>query len=76
MLVKISSVCLRSMYVTQQAFDWVISLLADGRGVVTPRDLIDLLKTALHIQSLWLQKHPNKQEFMTIPAIKEAHREL
>jgi len=63
-------------YVTQQAFDWVISLLADGRGVVTPRDLIDLLKTALHIQSLWLQKHPNKQEFMTIPAIKEAHREL
>lgn len=63
-------------YVTQQAFDWIFSLLADGRGVVTPRDLIDLLKNALHIQSLWLQKHPDKKEFMTIAAIQEAHREL
>ena len=63
-------------YVTQQAFDWIFSLLTDGRGVVTPRDLIDLLKTALHIQSLWLQKHPNKKEFMTIAAIQEAHKEL
>ena len=63
-------------YVTQQAFDWMYSLLADGRGVVTPRDLIDLLKKALHIQSLWLQKHPEKNEFMTIAAIQEAHREL
>ena len=63
-------------YVTQQAFDWIVSLLADGRGVVTPRDLIDLLKTALHIQSLWLQRHPDQQEFMTIQSIQEAHREL
>jgi len=63
-------------YVTQQAFDWIFSLLADGRGVVTPRDLIDLLKKALHIQSLWLQKHPDKREFMTITAIQEAHKEL
>lgn len=63
-------------YVTQQAFDWIFSLLADGRGVVTPRDLIDLLKKAIHIQSLWLQKHPDKKEFMTIAAIKEAHKEL
>lgn len=44
--------------------------------MVTPRDLIDLLKKAFHIQSLWLQKHPNRSEFMTIPAIQEAHREL
>jgi hypothetical protein len=63
-------------YVRQQAFDWMFSLLADGRGVVTPRDLIDLLKKALHIQSLWLQKHPNREEFMTIPSIQEAHKEL
>ncbi len=63
-------------YVTQQAFDWIYSLLSDGRGVVTPRDLIDLLKKALHIQSLWLQKHPDKTEFMTIVAIQEAHKEL
>jgi hypothetical protein len=63
-------------YVTQQAFDWIFSLLSDGRGVVTPRDLIDLLKKALHIQSLWLQKHPDKNEFMTIAAIQEAHKEL
>lgn len=63
-------------YVTQQAFDWIFSLLADGRGVVTPRDLIDLLKKALHIQSLWLQKHPNRKEFMTIASIQEAHKEL
>jgi hypothetical protein len=63
-------------YVTQQAFDWIVSLLADGRGVVTPRDLIDLLKMALHSHSLWLQKHPDKQEFMTIAAIQEAHKEL
>ncbi|MCX5701601.1 MAG: hypothetical protein NTW64_01305 [Candidatus Omnitrophica bacterium] len=63
-------------YVTQHAFDWIFSLITDGRGVVTPRDLIDLLKKALHIQSLWLQKHPGKTEFMTIPAIQEAHREL
>jgi hypothetical protein len=63
-------------YVTQQAFDWIYSLLADGRGVVTPRDLIDLLKKALHIQSLWLQKHPDKKDFMTIASVQEAHREL
>jgi hypothetical protein len=63
-------------YVTQQAFDWILSLLADGRGVVTPRDLIDLLKKALHIQSLWLQKHPIRKEFMTIASIQEAHKEL
>ncbi len=63
-------------YVTQRAFDWIFSLLSDGRGVVTPRDLIDLLKKALHIQSLWLQKHPDKKEFMTIGAIQEAHKEL
>lgn len=63
-------------YVTQQAFDWIFSLLADGRGVVTPRDLIDLLKNAIHIHSLWLQKHPDKREFMSIAAIKEAHKEL
>src|SRR4051812_23550800 len=63
-------------FVTQQAFDWIVSLLSDGRGVVTPRDLIDLLKKALHIQSLWLQKHPHKTEFMSIPAIQEAHKEL
>ena len=63
-------------YVTQQAFDWIFSLLQDGRGVVTPRDLIDLLKNALHIQSLWLQKHPDKKEFMTIASIQEAHKEL
>ena len=63
-------------YVTQQAFDWIFSLLADGRGVVTPRDLIDLLKKALHIHSLWLQKHPDKKEFMAIASIQDAHREL
>ena len=63
-------------YVRQQAFDWIFSLLADGRGVVTPRDLIDLLKKALHIQSLWLQKHPDREEFMTIASIQEAHRDL
>ena len=63
-------------YVRQQAFDWIFSLLADGRGVVTPRDLIDLLKKALHIQSLWLQKHPDREEFMTIASIQEGHREL
>jgi len=63
-------------YVTQNAFDWMYSLLSDGRGVVTPRDLIDLLKGAFHIQSLWLQKHPDKKEFMTIAAIQEAHRDL
>jgi hypothetical protein len=63
-------------YVTQLAFDWIYSLIADGRGVVTPRDMIDLLKKALHIQSLWLQKHPDKKEFMTIASIQEAHREL
>ena len=63
-------------YVTQRSFDWMYSLLSDGRGVVTPRDLIDLLKRALHIQSLWLQKHPAKNEFMTITAIQEAHRDL
>jgi len=63
-------------YVTQQAFDWIISLITDGRGVVTPRDLIDLLKKALHIQSLWLQKHPDKKEFMTILSIQEAYKEL
>lgn len=63
-------------YVTQQAFDWIVSLLTDGRGVVTPRDLIDLLKRALHIQSLWLQKHPDKTDFMRLDAIQEAHRDL
>jgi len=63
-------------YVTQQAFDWIYSILSDGRGVVTPRDLIDLLKKAFHIQSLWLQKHPDKNEFMTISSIQEAHKEL
>jgi len=63
-------------YVRQLAFDWIFSLLSDGRGVVTPRDLIDLLKKALHIQSLWLQKHPDKKEFMTITAIQEAYHEL
>lgn len=63
-------------YVTQLAFDWILSLLRDGRDVVTPRDLIDLLKTALHTQSLWLQRHPESKEFMRIAAIQEAHREL
>lgn len=63
-------------YVTQQAFDWIFSLITDGRGVVTPRDLIDLLKSALHIQSLWLQRHPDKNDFMTIASIQEAHKEL
>jgi hypothetical protein len=63
-------------YITQLGFDWILSLLADGRGVVTPRDLIDLLKKAIHIQSLWLQKHPDKNEFMTIASIQEAHKEL
>ncbi len=63
-------------YVRQQAFDWIFSLLSDGRGVVTPRDLIDLLERALHLQSLWLQKHPDKKEVMTIASIQEAHREL
>jgi len=42
----------------------------------TPRDFIDLLKKAFHIQSLWLEKHPNQTEFITISAIKEAHAEL
>ena len=63
-------------YVTQPGFNWIFSLISDGRGVVTPRDLIDLLRKALHIQSLWLQKHPTKKEFMTIASIQEAHREL
>jgi hypothetical protein len=63
-------------FVTQPAFDWIFSLLMDGRGVVTPRDLIDLLKRAFHLQALWLQKHPDKMELMTIAAIQEAHRDL
>lgn len=63
-------------YIKQAAFDWIFSLLADGRGVVTPRDLIDLLKRALYHQSIWLQKHPDKTEFMSIVAIKDAHMEL
>lgn len=63
-------------YGSQQAFDWMYQLLSDGRGVVTPRDLIDLLKKALHIQSLWLQKHPDKKELMTIVAVQEAHKDL
>lgn len=63
-------------YKTQLAFDWIISLLSDGRGVVTPRDLIDLLKAALHNHSLWLQKHPENHEFMKITAVQEAHKEL
>jgi hypothetical protein len=63
-------------YVTQQAFDWIFSLLSDGRGVVTPRDLIDLLKKALHIHSVWLERHPDKSTFMSIASIQEAHREI
>lgn len=63
-------------YLKQNAFDWMYSLLSDGRGVVTPRDLIDLLKRAFHIQFLWLQKHPEKKEFMAIATVQEAHRDL
>ena len=63
-------------YVTQQAFDWILSLIADGRGVVTPRDLIDLLKRALHLQALWLQRHPDENEFMNLQTVQLAHKEL
>jgi hypothetical protein len=63
-------------YKTQSGFDWIYSLLADGRGVVTPRDLIDLLKFALSIQSEWLQKHPDKKDLLIVPTVQEAHRQL
>lgn len=63
-------------YIKQECFDWIYTLLSDGRGVVTPRDLIDLLKKSLHLQSLWLQKHPEKSDFMSIPVIQQAHAEL
>lgn len=63
-------------YKTQAAFDWIYSILSDGRGIVTPRDLIDLLKFAFHKQSEYLQKHPDKNDFMTVKSIQEAHSEL
>lgn len=63
-------------YKTQAAFDWIYAILSDGRGIVTPRDLIDLLKFSFHKQSEYLQKHPEKHEFMTVRSIQEAHSEL
>lgn len=63
-------------YKSQLAFDWILSLVTDGREVVTPRDLIDLLKNAFHIHSDWLSKHPESLEMMSIQAIQEAHLQL
>jgi hypothetical protein len=66
----------RLKYKTQSGFDWIFALLSDGRGVVTPRDLIDMLKFALSIQSEWLQKHPDENAFMSVQSVQEAHRQL
>ncbi len=63
-------------YKTQSGFDWICTLLSDGRGVVTPRDLIDLLKFAFSIQSEWLQNHPDKESFLSVQSLQEAHRQL
>jgi len=63
-------------YKTQSGFDWIFTLLCDGRGVVTPRDLIDMLKFALSIQSEWLQKHPDEEVFLSVQSVQEAHRQL
>ena len=63
-------------YKTQSGFDWIFALLSDGRGVVTPRDLIDMLKFALSIQSEWLQKHPGEEVFLSVQSVQEAHRQL
>lgn len=63
-------------YKTQSGFDWIYGLLSDGRGVVTPRDLIDMLKFALSIQSEWLQNHPDQEVFLSVQSVQEAHRQL
>lgn len=63
-------------YKTQSGFDWIYSLLCDGRGVVTPRDLIDMLKFAFSIHSEWLQRHPGDLTMLSVPTVQEAHRQL
>jgi hypothetical protein len=63
-------------YITQTAFDWMCSLVTDGRGIITPRDIIDLLKISFRVHSHWLRRHPGKTEIMSIDSLKEAHKEL
>ncbi len=63
-------------YKRQLSFDWILSLISDGRDIATPRDLIDLLTLAFQIHSGYLQKHPQEKNFMSIRSIQAAHSEL
>jgi hypothetical protein len=57
--------------------DWLISHCQDGKGVVTPRDIIDLLLNARSNQLETEQKDPHEHEFLIGPAaLKYGHVEL
>ncbi len=63
-------------YKTQTSFDWAMGLLSDGRGIVTPRDLIDLIGSALLIHARWLQEHTFESSLCSVKSIQAAHQQL
>ena len=57
--------------------DWIFHHCEDGRGVVTPRDVLDLLEAALKAQVNHLQRGQSLTEFLVGPqALKEGWVEL
>lgn len=57
--------------------DWILSRCQDGRGVITPRDIIDLLVHAKSKQEESFSSQPEDQEFLISPtALKYGYLRL
>lgn len=60
-----------------KTLDWIYSRCQDGQGVVTPRDVIDLLQFARSKQTTMFNEAPHKvQEILSLEALRYGYQRM